>query len=423
MKNYDTIIGFDYTNIDEWNKFVKDEFLPLYTSVLKLIKLRQYFKELPNENFSNIFRINQKIKEIFLGGVNQDGEYNPNSIAYLHKEVLGISLNLNEWYVYSKQKGIDVLDYLKIIFTKPIFLKFIKEIKNIMEKIFENQKIIVTEIFQEDIKKFLNNPILLVDELKTLFSLIVNISATYNYRTLFLLNIFTIPRFYIELAYPKLKNRFIELSKFYGIEQKYDLSMLSEKKDYTIWGHKEKGFADLVFSLNDIVWNYLSKTESVLDNGEWIQKSALYLSLGKIVELIDLKKVYYSKILPEFQNLQICNNIKTREIIKNTKTKMFECTACIAALNNPKRSEYHWRDLRIFTLEFYISDDLITQIEHGLRYERKRGATAGTSSTTGRSHEEKISLINLINNISPFLFSNIIEMELNSDKLVIKARN
>ena len=95
MKNYDNIIGFDYANIEEWKKFVKDEFLPLYNLILKLIKLRQYFKGLPNDNFLNLFRINKKIKEIFLGGLNQDEEYNPNSIANLYKEVLGISLNLS----------------------------------------------------------------------------------------------------------------------------------------------------------------------------------------------------------------------------------------------------------------------------------------------------------------------------------------
>ncbi len=423
MKNYDNIIGFDYANIEEWKKFVKDEFLPLYNLILKLIKLRQYFKGLPNDNFLNLFRINKKIKEIFLGGLNQDEEYNPNSIANLYKEVLGISLNINEWIVYSKQKGIDSLDYVKIIFTKPKFLTFIKEIKNIMEKIFKIERIIPTEIFQEDIKKFLDNPIFLFNELKTMYSLIVNISATYNYHTFFLLNIYNIPRFYIEMAYPKLKDRFNELSKFFGIEQKYDLKTHTHKIDYTIWGHKEKGFADLVFSLNNIIWNYLSKTELVLDNGELIKKSALRLSFGKIEKLIDLKKVFFSKIFPEFQNLQISNNIITKEIIKNTSTKMFECKVCKEAFNDPNCYEYNWGDRRIFTLEFDISDDTIIQISHRLRYVRKRGASAGTSSTTNRIHEEKISLINLINNIAPLLFFNIIEMELDSDKILIKARN
>lgn len=423
MNNYDNIIGFDYTDFAVWDKFVYDEILPLHNLILKLIKLRQYFKELPNDNFLILFRMNEKIREMFLGGINQDGEYKLNSIALLYKEVLGISLNVNEWIIYSKQKGIDVLDYVKINFTKPKFLLFIKEIKKILEKILKIKGILPTEIIQDDIKKFLDNPILLYNELKTMYPLIVNISPNSNYYTLFFLNSCCIPRFYIELAYPMLKDRFIELFNFLGIEQKYDLKTQKKNIDYTIWGHKEKGFADLVLSLNNIIWNYLSKTEEVLDNGELIKKSTLYLSLGKIENLIDLKKIFFSKIFPEIQNLQISNNISTKEIIKDMDTKMFECKTCKDAFNNPNCIEYSWGDRRIFTIKFHISDDFITQISHKLRYERNRGASAGTSGTTDRIHEEKFSLINLINNITPLLFFNIIKMELDTDKIIIKARN
>ncbi len=291
LKNYDDIIEFDYTNIEEWKNFVRDDLLPLYALIFKLLNLRQYFKNLAKNDFSFLIKNNQSIMEMFLGGVNEDGTYNLNSIAQLYKEVLGISINLNEWVIHSKQKGIEALKYMGINITDPKFFEFIKEIKKIMDKLFAIIGLNLPEINQEEIKRILDNPILLVNELKTIYPLIVNISATYNYHTFFCLNIRKIPRFYIESGYFRLKNNFEEFSEFIGFEQKFDPEIIDEKRDYSIWGHKEDGVADLIYLLNKIIWEYFDETIYVLENGDYSFKSVFYNSLEKISELVNFTKI------------------------------------------------------------------------------------------------------------------------------------
>ncbi len=263
MKTYDDVVGFDYTNTEEWRYFVKNQILPLHKYISKIVKLRENIEELLSNDLSDLIRNNTNIKQIFLGGVDENGDYKQNSLAKIYREFLGISTNLKEWVSLSKQQGIDAADYIKCEFSETEFLQFIKTLKEVTEKLFLLVEIDSQEISKNEVKELLENPEKIVDELKTIYDSLVSISANHSYYTFFAMNTKSIPRFYIEQAYPKLKDKFEEVSEFLGLEPKFFLGVKEGKikRDYTMWGHKENGLAYLIYKLNGILWVYFEKEE------------------------------------------------------------------------------------------------------------------------------------------------------------------
>ncbi len=283
MKTYDDIVGFDYTNTKEWMDYVKNQILPLHKSISRIVKLRENIEELLSNNHSDLIRNNTNIKQIFLGGVEENGNYKQNSLAKIYREFLGISINLKEWVSLSKQQGIDAADYIKCEFSETEFLEFIRTLKEVTEKLFLLVEIDSQEISESEVKELLQNPEKIMDDLKTIYDSLIGISANHSYYTFFAMNTKSIPRFYIEQAYPKLKDKFEDVSEFLGLEPKFFLDVKEGKikRDYTMWGHKENGFAYLIYKLNGILWVYFEKEE-----------------FRKLLELItsnaeDLRQKYY----------------------------------------------------------------------------------------------------------------------------------
>lgn len=420
MESYDEIINFDYINIGEWKEFIKTELIPLNSSVLQLINLRKYFRQLSQIEFKELFANNQNIQEIFLGGINKEGEYNPNSLAKLYKDTIGIYINIKDWIVLCKEDGIDAISYIECNYNNLDFYEFIKEINSIIE----NLLIIIDEkppeINNEEINKYLINPEILLNDLGDIFQLIINFSANCNYKTFFLINTRNIPRYYIELAYPRLINEFEEISKFLGLESKFLVESMEDNKDYTIWGHKDNDFADLIYILNDLIWYYLDKLEYVWENAEHKQKYVLSNSFGKIGKIINLKEEYFSKILPFLENLNISTKIFTKKSILINKLKVFECKECNEILNDP---QYHWSDLLIYDIHFEIKNDIVKKSRHALNYRKEPPlATAGKRDHTERTHDDVMPLLGLVSNLSPLLFFDVIKAEFNEKEIIIKDR-
>jgi len=259
MKTYDNIVGFDYTNTEEWQSFIKNQILPLNSSISRIIALREHLKH----TIQDSLKTESGVKYILLGGVDENGNYKQNSLAKIYREFLGISINLKEWVSLSKQQGIDAADYIKCEFSETEFLQFIKTLKEVTEKLFLLVEIDNQEISKNEVKELLENPEKIVDELKTIYDSLVNISANHSYYTFFAMNTKSIPRFYIEQAYPKLKDKFEDVSEFLGLEKKFflDVKKGKIKRDYTMWGHKDNGLAYLIYKLNGILWLYFEKEE------------------------------------------------------------------------------------------------------------------------------------------------------------------
>jgi hypothetical protein len=204
MNTYDEIIGFDYTSVEEWQKFVKEQILPLHKAISKIIKLRGHLEHLISDDLPNLIKDNTSVRQILLGGVDEKGEYKPNSLAKLFKEILGIAVNPKEWVSLCKQSGIDASEYIKCDFSDTEFLRFIDAIKKDVEKLLSLAEIDNIEISEEDIEEICENPEKIVEELKAICRLLINISANHNYHTFFCLNTSCIPRGYIEQVYTKL---------------------------------------------------------------------------------------------------------------------------------------------------------------------------------------------------------------------------
>ena len=113
MKTCDEVIGFDYTSAGEWRDFVEKQMLPLHKSVSKIIKLREDLEQLLGNNLSDLIKDDISIRQILLGGVDERGEYKPNSLSKLYKEVLGISINPKEWVSLCRHLGPDASEYIK----------------------------------------------------------------------------------------------------------------------------------------------------------------------------------------------------------------------------------------------------------------------------------------------------------------------
>ena len=286
MKTYDDVVGFDYTNAEEWRSFVKNQILPLHERISKIVKITENIEELLSNNISDVIRNNTYVKQMLLGGVNENGDYKPNSLAKIYREFLGISINTKEWISLSKQPGIDAAEYIKCNFADTPFLQLVKDVKEIVDRLISLAEISDKGIKDDEIKDVLENPEKIVDDLKEIYARSVSISANHSYYTFFTINTRCIPRYYIEQAYPKLKDKFEEVIESLGLEPKFipDIKEEEIKRCYTLWGHKENGFADLIYRLNGIIWKSFGKEE-----------------FRKICELIavvrDLKQEYLEELI------------------------------------------------------------------------------------------------------------------------------
>jgi len=423
LKRYDEIVGFDYTSIEGWRGFVKDDLVPLYASVLKFLRVRNHLEKLLKKDAPNLIKNNQSVRKVLLGGINKEGVYSPNSLASLIKELLGIYINPMEWVSYSKQKGIDVSEYIEINiqeYHQLNFLNFIKEIKRILEKVLEVVGLNPPEINQEDIKELVETPETLVAELKTIYSLILNISANYNYRTFFILNTKLIPKYYIERVYLKLRESFEELAEFLGLEIKHTINIKGKKSEYAILGHKENGLADLIYSLNYLIWKHFSKTVYCWENGEYVSKNIFHSSFGKIGEIFDLKNDFFVKldIFSKISGISISNNISTKKNDLSGGHNIFNCKKC-KKLENFRTG--HWIDLNVYDLKFSISDGNVVDITHKFGYTQPWDGKK-RSEKESNHNEENLRVMDLISNISPLLFLDVINVQFNKNLIRMKAK-
>ena len=280
MKNYDEIIGFNYVDENEWINWIREKLLPLYKQLSIILKLREYLENILKTNLREALS-KQSIKEILLGGVTEEGEYSANSLAKLYKDALGISINPKEWIAYCKA-GLDPAENgIKCMFEDTFFLAFVSEIKKLVERILFRVGIEPQTIEDREIEEIVDFPEKLLEIIRELYKSIVSISANYDYHMFFILNTRCIPRFFIEKAYPKLKENFEKVSKILELEEKFVPNVSDEKIriNYTLIGHKENGLASILFELNEKIW-------------EKIPRVRIFENVG--IVLRDLKTEYYN---------------------------------------------------------------------------------------------------------------------------------
>ncbi len=284
--NYDEIVKFDYTDQNEWKNFVREKILPLYRSAYVIKRLREELERMC-KNLSGYMN-NKNIQKIFLGGVDSDGNYRDNSLAKFYRDSLGIWIDTKKWVTLVRE-GIDAAKHVNCEAGHTTLLGFLRDVLEITNSLLAKVGINEEDRHKncdKEVTKILNNPEKIVDALRTLYSLAIDVLVNYDYHMFFIMNTRSIPRYYIEEAYPKLTTKFDEVAKFLELEKKFEPETKDKqiKERYTVWGHRRNGFADLLYRLNKVVWGYF-------EGHEW--NPALKLIIKKP---LNLKKEYYEKI-------------------------------------------------------------------------------------------------------------------------------
>jgi len=194
VENYDSVIGFDYTESEEWKRWIKEELLPLHKQLSIITGLRE---RLEYELASLKGALNREsMRAILLGGVTEEGEYKPNSLAKLYREVLGVFINPKEWVAYCKT-GVDPANKMGCHFEETEFLKFASEIRDLVEMIARKMGLEIPDVSREEIEELLSNPEKFADVLREAYRLMAGATANCDYHTFFVLSLYCIPKFYV----------------------------------------------------------------------------------------------------------------------------------------------------------------------------------------------------------------------------------
>ncbi len=298
MKSYDEIVGFDYTSRDEWKKWIEEKFLPLYEQLSMVLMLKNYLESTLKADFKEVF--NQRyIKEILLGGVTKEGEYRSDSLAKFYKDTLGISVNSKEWIACCKA-GVDPTECsIECRFENTIFLTFVDRMRRLVEKTLYKVEIEPQMPEDREIEELVRSPERLSEVVREVYKAIVSISANHDYHMFFILNTRCIPRFFIEKAYPKLKEHFEEVAEVLGLEEKFVPNIGDEKikEGYTLIGHREGELADILFRIQRLLWLYLDFDRgSFFDGNEWIDPKELKEIFSRVVSPKNLWLEFREKV-------------------------------------------------------------------------------------------------------------------------------
>lgn len=295
--NYDEFIGFDYLDYNDWMKYVKEYVIPLNENAQTILSLRDFLTNEIRENIQNI----EKYEEILLGGISKKGEYEENSIAKIYKDSLGIYIDPAKWII-PKRRDLNPYEG-DLIFEReksPLII-LSKKINRICSEILSKFDFDL-ENSRKEIEKFIQNPNKLVDILEDLYVNIINFSANYNQQTFFIMNFQSIPRYYAENAYNKLKKSFNEFVGILGLEKIFSPSLNNKelKQNYIIWGYSKNSLGHLLSSLQIIFEIFFSFDEAWIsynDKNDGIDPKILKNLFDlRIKEPINLKKDYLRKI-------------------------------------------------------------------------------------------------------------------------------
>jgi len=55
MESYDEVVGFDYTDENEWKNWIREKFLPLHKQLSIILKLRESLENILKTNLKEAF--------------------------------------------------------------------------------------------------------------------------------------------------------------------------------------------------------------------------------------------------------------------------------------------------------------------------------------------------------------------------------
>jgi len=256
-----------------------------------------------------------------------------------------------------------IVDNFKMFFFGEVsespFINFVSEVAMQTKKIenIASSKGIIEEhsgAVEHEEGDFVRKPEEVIKLVENFYNNCAKVTPNYNEHSLFILTIRTITRRYLEAAYPEFKERFEELRQFFGLEPLFTpkLEDSETKQKYTIWHLPEGSFGGEIKKLYEIIWDYNRKLKEYLSQ---------YFD-----GIVDLKKEFFEMAK---------NSIPSSEILNVNSLISHESRLDVS---EPFRIDFYWDYQYRFKL---------------LEVERP------------------ITLVEVLNEISPFLFAGLINIK------------
>jgi hypothetical protein len=236
--NYDNIQGFiDYINKEEWKKYIENYVIPVWSNASVL---RNFF-EIVKTSFQGVFLkdVNQRDLPLILGGIVPSNErvYKKNSLAKFYNKFFGLKIDdLQSWIAGSELAGIQP----KVTVEKTAFMEFVEKVFEYSDIAIKNQTVIEPpsepEVNYDELKYDVKKLIAIIENF---YQSVLNISVNYNYGTFFLWSIKQIPYKFMKEAYPRIDQIIDFLQTEFGLEPlRWKMPFTQDSslyKDYTIW--------------------------------------------------------------------------------------------------------------------------------------------------------------------------------------------
>lgn len=291
MRSYDEIPDFKYYNKDSWKNFISTHIKHLNHLSSKLLEFRDFILK-SGKTLSEIEENRSDLLPFLLGGIDKDGEYKEDSLAEFVKFALGIWVNAKHWVVLGKEEGKEASGRISIDKEeKQQFLGFIEKLREITSAVMRQVEIEPEEIPDSEIEEIVKKPEKLLEIVKEMYVECLNASANHSYYTFFALSTRNLPYGFMIAAYPKLESNFED--DFLGLKKIFEPEIGDEeiRKKYTIWGHKKDGLCDLLYELNESIWNGFSN--------EKVKEVLSYVSTS----VNDLREEYRQKVEEELTHM------------------------------------------------------------------------------------------------------------------------
>jgi len=372
---------FRYWDLSSWKEYIKKYVGNLHQSSRVLLELHQQLQD-------KIKEVNKGLINLMLGGILPDGTYDKYSSGKLIRRLFGLYIDPHYWVSISSLKDIALDTKIEVLREDSEFLEFLKEVNELSEKILRKAEMRPSENSETkvNIEEIINTPEKLLDLIEDFLKSIMGFVANYNRYTFFVISINHLPRFLIELLYPKLKSTFNDISSFLGLSiwERFK----EECKELTLYGFDKESIGGLIYSLNDLIWDKFNE-EKIKDVWEYVLEDAP-----------ELKKEYYSNIkqaIIETQNHVVFPEIPSRV---GDPTHVM-CKLC---MNENRDIEY------AYSFQYEIKGCTIKHIFHRARYYSK--------SYLDVEHNVRIDLKAFFIDVAPFLATKILDICFQDKKLL-----
>lgn len=235
----------DYSDTEEWKKFVENDVVPLRESATILDEYWNYLREHIDITPLKEIEKNEALQIVLLGGM-KEGNYLDGSVAKFYKDFFGVSFSENV------PAG--------IVYNSP-FHEFVTGIiaktKEVMDSA-NTKGISVVDVKrgETNYEELLRKPEEVVRLIEDFYNKCAKITPNYNEYTLFVLNIRTITEGYFNAAFPWLWRKFEEVKELLGLDGvlvvRGNLTLKVEalrSEHYIIFGH---GFTNLGYGIKEL---------------------------------------------------------------------------------------------------------------------------------------------------------------------------